>query len=68
MPPAFSAIPAFALLVRFGAYLILDGFAGPIVEELYFRGYLLPRLSRCGRKATSTSECGPTACSISLAD
>lgn len=28
--------------------LILDGIIGPIVEELYFRGYLLPRLSRWG--------------------
>ena len=27
------------------------GFAGPIVEELYFRGYLLPRLTRFGRWA-----------------
>jgi membrane protease YdiL (CAAX protease family) len=25
--------------------------AGPILEELYFRGYLLPRLSRFGRNA-----------------
>jgi membrane protease YdiL (CAAX protease family) len=27
---------------------ILNGFLGPIVEELYFRGYLLPRLNRIG--------------------
>ena len=26
--------------------LIMNGFLGPIVEELYFRGYLLPRISR----------------------
>jgi len=26
--------------------LIVNGFLGPIVEELYFRGYLLPRISR----------------------
>ena len=26
--------------------LVLNGIAGPVVEELYFRGYLLPRLSR----------------------
>ena len=26
--------------------LIFNGIAGPIVEELYFRGYLLPRISR----------------------
>jgi len=28
--------------------LLLNGLAGPIVEELYFRGYLLPRLARFG--------------------
>ena len=28
--------------------LVIDGFAHPIAEELYFRGYLLPRLSRFG--------------------
>jgi membrane protease YdiL (CAAX protease family) len=27
---------------------LLNGFVGPIVEELYFRGYLLPRLNRIG--------------------
>jgi len=26
--------------------IIFNGFAGPVVEELYFRGYLLPRISR----------------------
>ncbi|HAJ95236.1 MAG TPA: hypothetical protein DCP02_03285 [Actinobacteria bacterium] len=25
---------------------VLNGIAGPVVEELYFRGYLLPRISR----------------------
>jgi uncharacterized protein len=62
VPPGFAATssadaasllgyPRLALLVTFGAYLLLNGLAGPIVEELYFRGYLLPRLSRFGRKA-----------------
>ena len=62
LPPGFAATssadaagllgyPRSALLLTFGAYLILNGLAGPIVEELYFRGYLLPRLSRFGRKA-----------------
>jgi uncharacterized protein len=62
LPPGFAATssadaagllgyPRLALLVTFGAYLLLNGLAGPIVEELYFRGYLLPRLSRFGRKA-----------------
>jgi membrane protease YdiL (CAAX protease family) len=31
--------------------VVVVGFAGPIVEELYFRGYLLPRLARFGRCA-----------------
>jgi len=26
--------------------LVFNGIVGPIVEELYFRGYLLPRISR----------------------
>ena len=26
--------------------LVVNGFVGPITEELYFRGYLLPRISR----------------------
>ena len=33
---------AFALTVFAG--FLLNGFAGPFVEELYFRGYLLPRI------------------------
>jgi membrane protease YdiL (CAAX protease family) len=31
--------------------LLLNGLAAPIVEELYFRGYLLPRMVRLGRWA-----------------
>jgi hypothetical protein len=30
--------------LTFILFLTLNGFAGPIVEELYFRGYLLPRM------------------------
>lgn len=33
-----------ALRVTFMAALALNGIGGPIVEELYFRGYLLPRI------------------------
>lgn len=36
------------LIAVFSARLLLDGFLFPIVEELYFRGYLLPRMSRFG--------------------
>jgi membrane protease YdiL (CAAX protease family) len=39
------------LLVTAAAAIVLNGLAGPIVEELYFRGHLLPRLSRLGRWA-----------------
>lgn len=33
-----------ALLVTFLVALVFNGIAGPVVEELYFRGYLLPRI------------------------
>lgn len=35
--------------IVFGLYLLLNGIAAPIIEELYFRGYLMPRLERFGR-------------------
>jgi membrane protease YdiL (CAAX protease family) len=31
--------------------LIFNGFLGPIVEEIYFRGYLLPRMTKFGKLA-----------------
>jgi uncharacterized protein len=37
-----------ALLGTWLLGLVVNGVAGPVVEELYFRGYLLPRLSRLG--------------------
>ena len=40
-----------AWLVTLAAYLILNGLIGPVVEELYFRGYLLPRMEWMGRWA-----------------
>jgi membrane protease YdiL (CAAX protease family) len=40
-----------AWLVTLTAYLALNGLVGPIVEELYFRGYLLPRMEWMGRLA-----------------
>ena len=36
------------LIAVFSARLALDGFLFPLVEELYFRGYLLPRMARFG--------------------
>ena len=32
------------LTVTFVLFLVVNGFAGPVVEELYFRGYLLPHI------------------------
>ena len=37
-----------ALLVTYLLGFVLTGFIGPLTEELYFHGYLLPRLSRFG--------------------
>lgn len=35
-----------ALIITLSIGFILNGIAAPLVEELYFRGYLLPRISR----------------------
>ena len=35
--------------------MVFNGIAGPIVEELYFRGYLLPRISYMGTWAPLVS-------------
>jgi membrane protease YdiL (CAAX protease family) len=35
-----------ALLATWLIGVVFNGIAGPVVEELYFRGYLLPRISR----------------------
>lgn len=43
-PETASQYPAWAIKLTVIAGFILNGFAGPIVEELYFRGYLLPRI------------------------
>jgi membrane protease YdiL (CAAX protease family) len=40
-----------AWTITLGAYAILNVIAGPIVEELYFRGFLLPRMTAFGRWA-----------------
>ena len=40
-----------AWVVTLVLFFVLNGFVGPIVEEFYFRGYLLPRMERFGRWA-----------------
>jgi membrane protease YdiL (CAAX protease family) len=40
--------PRSVLVVTLLLALVLFGVVAPVVEELYFRGYLLPRLSRLG--------------------
>lgn len=42
-PPVLLSVAVMALL--------FNGITGPVVEELYFRGYLLPRISRLGHWA-----------------
>ena len=44
-----ASYPRPVLVATFTLYLLLNGIAAPIIEELYFRGYLMPRLSRFGR-------------------
>jgi membrane protease YdiL (CAAX protease family) len=51
LPRTGAEYPRGVVLTLFGFALVLNGLAGPIVEELYFRGYLLPRLERLGRLA-----------------
>jgi membrane protease YdiL (CAAX protease family) len=45
----YEAYARNVLLVTFALQLVLTGVILPWVEELYFRGYLMPRLSRYGR-------------------
>ena len=45
---SYGATPWLVTLV---AYFLINGLLGPIVEEVYFRGYLLPRMDRFGRWA-----------------
>jgi membrane protease YdiL (CAAX protease family) len=40
-----------AWIVTLIAYFALNAVVGPVTEELYFRGYLLPGMSRFGRWA-----------------
>lgn len=45
------AYSATAWVVTLAAYFAINGLLGPIVEEVYFRGYLLPRMEHLGRWA-----------------
>jgi len=44
----FARFSTAALLITWVFGLIANGIAAPVVEEMYFRGYLLPRISRLG--------------------
>ncbi len=44
-----AAYPRQALVVTFWTSIAVNGILAPIIEELYFRGYLMPRLARFGR-------------------
>lgn len=48
---AGEPLPTRHLIAFIVVAFIFNGFVGPIVEEHYFRGYLLPRLERYGRWA-----------------
>jgi membrane protease YdiL (CAAX protease family) len=47
-PEDFTRYSAAVLLITWIFGFIANGIVGPLVEELYFRGYLLPRISRFG--------------------
>ncbi len=43
------------LMVTVILNFIFNGFAGPLTEELYFRGFLLPRMNKLGKIAPLTN-------------
>ena len=47
----FTSVSKPVLMVTFISGLILNGIVYPFIEELYFRGYLLPRIERFGKWA-----------------
>jgi uncharacterized protein len=59
LPPYFDwtnidylrQFPRDVLLLTVGVYVVLNVFAGPIIEELFFRGYLTAKISRFGNWA-----------------
>jgi membrane protease YdiL (CAAX protease family) len=50
-PTAILDSPRGLLVVTLAVGFVMNGFVGPIVEESYFRGFLLPRLSGLGWRA-----------------
>ena len=40
--------PGKIIIIGFVALFLVDGIANPVIEELYFRGFLMPRISRYG--------------------
>ncbi len=48
---AGESAPTAALIVLVVVAFVFNGVVGPVTEELYFRGYLLPRIDRLGRWA-----------------
>jgi CAAX protease family protein len=44
----FARYSTTALLITWAFGVVVNAIVGPIVEEVYFRGYLLPRISRFG--------------------
>jgi len=44
--PFYGDVTAEAIKTTFIAGIIIDGVVGPVVEELYFRGYLLSRMEQ----------------------
>ena len=48
-PRGLSGYPAEIVLQVVWLRLILDGVILPVIEEFYFRGYLMPRMDRLGR-------------------
>lgn len=44
----FARYSTAALVITWVLGMVVNAIAGPVVEEVYFRGYLLPRISRFG--------------------
>jgi uncharacterized protein len=48
---AGESAPTYAIIVLVVVAFVFNGVVGPVTEELYFRGFLLPRIDRYGRWA-----------------